>query len=312
MGGYFLLMMMGLWLIPLLAGIALMGGQTTVRISHAQSGMQGQCFTGFSWTYYLFGWLVPIFRGEITVGFLHLLITIFTAGLFQLVMSFLYNKQYSRRQFTDGWELSDTENQNALARGRLGLEGETNGHSDNTTQAMLFGLIPPVLLFFPAILVGISLDIGTFNVFSSEPDRAEKIEETIAQLERDAEEARARAEELARGPQISGSSPPYTGGNTYYELERPLIANVANSRKVVEIKVAVMTRYGDRVIENIQKNNFAIRTEILDVMRTVSEQDLANRMELAGKIKVAINSVLEKYEDLGGVEEVLFTEFTVQ
>jgi flagellar FliL protein len=50
-------------------------------------------------------------------------------------------------------------------------------------------------------------------------------------------------------------------------------------------------------------------------MRTVDEAKLSEdtfRTELAEKLKMAINSVLEKYEDFGGVEEVLFTEFVVQ
>ena len=67
--------------------------------------------------------------------------------------------------------------------------------------------------------------------------------------------------------------------------------------------------------ENIEKHDFAIRSEILDVMRTVDEAKLSEdsfRKELAEKLKMAINSVLEKYEDFGGVEEVLFTEFVVQ
>jgi len=33
---------------------------------------------------------------------------------------------------------------------------------------------------------------------------------------------------------------------------------------------------------------------------------------LAEQLKLAVNSVLERYEDFGGVEEVMFTEFVVQ
>ena len=50
-------------------------------------------------------------------------------------------------------------------------------------------------------------------------------------------------------------------------------------------------------------------------VRKVDEQILNQpefRRNLAEQIKLAMNSVLEKYEDFGGVEEVLFTEFVVQ
>ena len=51
------------------------------------------------------------------------------------------------------------------------------------------------------------------------------------------------------------------------------------------------------------------------MIRKVDEQILNQpefRRNLAEQIKLAMNSVLEKYEDFGGVEEVLFTEFVVQ
>ena len=51
------------------------------------------------------------------------------------------------------------------------------------------------------------------------------------------------------------------------------------------------------------------------MLRKVGEADLTKddfRKELAEELKLATNSVLEKYEDFGGVEEVLFTEFVVQ
>jgi flagellar FliL protein len=54
---------------------------------------------------------------------------------------------------------------------------------------------------------------------------------------------------------------------------------------------------------------------MLDVMRKIDDARLAEpnfRADLAEQLKIAVNSVLEKYEDFGGVEQVLFTEFVVQ
>lgn len=181
-------------------------------------------------------------------------------------------------------------------------------------------LLRYLLLGTAALIIVAVTVLATMFFVSAGPfasDSGSQIEDTIQQLELDAEEARARAEELARGPAKDTLETPELTRfeNTYKEMERPLVANIVNSRKVMQVKVAIMTHYDDRVVANIEKHDFAIRSEILDVMRTVDEAKLSEdsfRKELAEKLKMAINSVLEKYEDFGGVEEVLFTEFVVQ
>jgi len=53
----------------------------------------------------------------------------------------------------------------------------------------------------------------------------------------------------------------------------------------------------------------------LDILRQVPESELNKpefRVELARKIRDAMNTLLEKYEDFGGIEEVLYTNFVVQ
>ncbi len=175
------------------------------------------------------------------------------------------------------------------------------------------------------ILIGVGLVITLaitvlatmYFVGFFDPDSAERIEETVQQLEMDAAEARERAEELARGPDKETlDSPELTRfENTYMEIERPLVANIVNSRKVMQIKVAIMTHYDDRVISNMEKHAFAVRSEMLDVIRKVDEGTLNKpgfRKDLSERLKVAVNSVLERYEDFGGVEAVMFTEFVVQ
>ncbi|MEY3005931.1 MAG: hypothetical protein RI942_273 [Pseudomonadota bacterium] len=101
----------------------------------------------------------------------------------------------------------------------------------------------------------------------------------------------------------------------YHEFERPLLTNVANSRKIVQAKVAVMTRDSEKVLPSVIKHDFALRSEALDVMRKITEADIDNpnfRDELSEKLKVAINNTLKRYAGHGGVEEVLFTELVVQ
>ena len=94
---------------------------TSVIIRHTQSGLTRKGYTGFSWTYLFFGWLVPLFHGELSTAALHLLFTIFTFGLWQLILCFIYNRQYMTRMLTSGWVLADSETRNDLARAKLGI-----------------------------------------------------------------------------------------------------------------------------------------------------------------------------------------------
>jgi hypothetical protein len=110
-----------LFLLPLILGVAFMGWQKKIKIKHQESGIDKSCFVGYAWTYFFFGFFVPIFRGEILIGVLHLIFSIMTFGVFQIVMPFLYNKHYSTRLLTDGWELADTEENNDLAKIKIGM-----------------------------------------------------------------------------------------------------------------------------------------------------------------------------------------------
>lgn len=101
----------------------------------------------------------------------------------------------------------------------------------------------------------------------------------------------------------------------YYALEKPLLSNLAGSRKVMQVTLTVMTHYDDRVIKNVKTHELALRAGILDVMRQKTEADLREadfRKALAEEVRLTINSLLEKYEGFGGIEEVMFTEFVVQ
>ena len=66
---------------PIVVGVLLLGLQKPVRIVHADSGLVKTGYIGYSWTYLLFGWFVPLVRGELGVAALHLVITIVSAGL---------------------------------------------------------------------------------------------------------------------------------------------------------------------------------------------------------------------------------------
>ena len=102
---------------------------------------------------------------------------------------------------------------------------------------------------------------------------------------------------------------------TYHQLKRDFLSNLMSSKKVMSIQISIMTRYDDRVFENVDKHEAALRSVILDVLRQTTEADLVKpefRKDLAIKLRDDINSLLEKLEDFGGIEEVFFTSFVVQ
>ena len=106
---------------PLILGLIFMGAQKKINLRHTNSSLNKPGFVGYCWTYFFFSFFVPIFRGEILIGVLHLIFSVVTFGLYQLVIPFLYNKQFTSRMLTSGWELSDTEDNMQIARLKLGI-----------------------------------------------------------------------------------------------------------------------------------------------------------------------------------------------
>jgi hypothetical protein len=105
----------------LIIGSIILGWQKKIKVKHNESNIENNCFVGYSWTYFLFGFFVPIFRGEISIGVFHLVFSLVTFGIFQLIMPFLYNKQYSIRLLNNSWSLNDSEENNAIAKHKIGI-----------------------------------------------------------------------------------------------------------------------------------------------------------------------------------------------
>jgi flagellar FliL protein len=214
---------------------------------------------------------------------------------------------------------------------------QEGGKKGGIVKIIIFAVIGILVL---ALTVFATLFLSGFF----EDDPADQVEQTLDELEKQAEkkepdskssksedsnseEDTAENVECEEGedcPEESG--PPKrvareipTGGagyvQTYHELTRPFIANLSNSKKVMQITIAVMTQYEAQVTENVDKHEFAIRSVVLDIMRQVSDSDITQpdfRVELAERVRLGINSVLERWENFGGIEEVYFTEFVIQ
>ncbi len=176
-------------------------------------------------------------------------------------------------------------------------------------------LIVVGILFLVAITVGGTLFASGFF----DANESGSAEQAIATLEAKAAEQAAEAEAAAAaaGPdKVKQDSPELTRFEpSYFVLPKVLVANISNSRKVMQATVAIMTFYDERVIENVDTHDFPLRFAMLKVMRNTTEAEVADadfQDNLAAKLKTEMNAVLEGLEDFGGIEAVYFTEFVVQ
>lgn len=179
-------------------------------------------------------------------------------------------------------------------------------------------LIKIIVIALVAILLLAGTVVGTLFVtgFFDKKDTV-AAEEALKNLENAAANNNAGANAANAAPQkVAKESPELKRfENSYMELEKPLVSNLTNTRKVIQLNLAIMTHYDERVFKNAKKHEFALRSVALDVMRQMTEADLAKpefRKDLAAKIREEMNGVLQKYEDFGGIEEVYFTSFVVQ
>ena len=177
-------------------------------------------------------------------------------------------------------------------------------------------LIKIVVIALVAILLLVGTAVGTMFVtgFFDKKDTA-AAELALKNLEEGATDNKAGASDATPQKKAKESPELQRFENSYMELEKPLVSNLTNTRKVIQLNLAIMTHYDERVFKNAKKHEFALRSVALDAMRQMTEADLVKpefRKDLAAKIREEMNAVLQKYEDFGGIEEVFFTSFVVQ
>jgi len=174
----------------------------------------------------------------------------------------------------------------------------------------------PILLILGiaviAIVVMVGVAFGTLYFSGYYEKKAElaamdKLEELEAAATKAKDEAPAKLKKEA--PEATRFE------KNYFQIEKELMTNITGSKKVMVVQIAVMTHYDSRVFDNIKKHEFALRSAMLDLMRQTTEAEANKpefRKELAVKLKDVMNSLLEEYEDFGGIEEVMFTSFVMQ
>jgi|GEM_PF-2146809 len=87
--------------LPILLGV-FVWPQRPVWVRHETTGVRRVACVGWSWTYGVLGWLVPLFRGEWGRALWHAVLSVLTLGVWQWVGSFLYHQQHLGCYAVDG------------------------------------------------------------------------------------------------------------------------------------------------------------------------------------------------------------------
>ena len=102
---------------------------------------------------------------------------------------------------------------------------------------------------------------------------------------------------------------------TYFPVEQPFTANLADGSGFIQIGISLATYYDGKVITNIKRQDVPIRSAVL---MTLSEQDPAVLSTAQGKqmlqreLTRAINTVLRQKEGFGGIDNVYFNSLVIQ
>jgi flagellar FliL protein len=194
------------------------------------------------------------------------------------------------------------------------VSDEILDEDENTKSPIL-----KIILLVVGILLVVALSVGITLFATGFFDSADKkdAEAAIAALEAAAAEKAAEEAAAAAGPdKVQLDSPELSKfQQSYYQLEKELVVNIANSRKVMQASVAIMTHYDERVVDNVEKHTLPLRNVMLIVMSQQTEKAITHpdfRNNLAEELKIVMNAKLEELEDFGGIEAVYLTEFVVQ
>ena len=181
----------------------------------------------------------------------------------------------------------------------------------NFTKIALFVLGPIVLL-------GIGMGAGAF-LFMPTQTPVEQVEALIEKKLKQAGQLPSQDgldEEDLEPQKVSKETPANeTFVTSYYTFADNFTTNLNKSKQFLQISVGVSTQYDETVIENVEKHQMALRSEVLGVMGTYSVDDIDGKIgrdKLSDSIQEAINLKLVDLEGFGGVEGVHFTSFVLQ
>lgn len=102
---------------------------------------------------------------------------------------------------------------------------------------------------------------------------------------------------------------------SYYPIEEKFTSNLRDDGGFIQIGLGVSTYYDERVLQNIERHEMAVRSAVL---MQLADQDPAvistprGKLALKSRLTRAVNDVLQEKEGFGGIDDVYFTGFVMQ
>lgn len=93
-----------------------------VMLKNPRTGVVKKGLYGFSWTIFFFGGFPYLFRGDLLMALVLIIVQWITFGFGTLIWAFLANKSYTTRLVEQGYQFADSEGINSLARAKLGID----------------------------------------------------------------------------------------------------------------------------------------------------------------------------------------------
>jgi flagellar FliL protein len=101
----------------------------------------------------------------------------------------------------------------------------------------------------------------------------------------------------------------------YVEIDNNFTANLRDSGRFVQVRVAISTQGGQPVVDAIARHRVAIVAAVLSVLSETPETEIyapGGREALTRRMQVAINDVLQRKSGIAGVDDVFLTSFVLQ
>lgn len=101
----------------------------------------------------------------------------------------------------------------------------------------------------------------------------------------------------------------------YVEIDHAFTANLKDTGRFVQVRIAISTNGGQPVVEAIERHNLAIIAAVLGVIAETTEAEISapgGREALTRKMRLAVNDLLQRKSGLAGVDDIFLTSFIVQ
>jgi flagellar protein FliL len=102
---------------------------------------------------------------------------------------------------------------------------------------------------------------------------------------------------------------------TYYKIETPFTSNLKESDSFIQLSLGIATYYDERVIQNVQAHEMALRSAVILALSQQDELILATpagKAMLQDQLTKAFNQTLREKTGFGGIDNVYFTSLVVQ